>query len=86
MRTQKDKKITSIAGKLDRFEIIHYALRDLEYATSLTIDLLKQLDLARIHIRVLKEKEDGRMVVCPANCLPLNAAVEQAFYSCRNIK
>jgi hypothetical protein len=61
------------------------ALRDLEYAISLAIQLLADLDRARAHVRTLNSTQDGRMVVAPSNALGLNAAVESAFRSCRDI-
>ncbi len=61
------------------------ALLALEYATSLAIQLLSELDRARAQLRTLKPNEDGRMLVVPSQALALNAAVENAFRSCREI-
>ena len=61
------------------------ALRQLEYATSLAIQLLSELDRARAMVRTLNDDEDGRMVVVPSQALALNTAVESAFRSCREI-
>ena len=46
-------------GKMSR----DIALRDLEYATSLAIQLLSELDRARAQIRILNAGEDG--LGCP---------------------
>lgn len=64
---------------------VDYALRDLQYATTLAIELLHKLDQARAQVKTLKAGEDGRMIVAPGNALALNGAVENAFRSCRNI-
>ena len=61
------------------------ALRNLEYAMSLAIQLLSELDHARAQVRILKDEEDGRMIVSPPQALALNAAVENACPSCREI-
>jgi hypothetical protein len=61
------------------------ALRHLEYAMSLAIKLLADLDRARAQVRTLKDDEDGRMIDSPSQALALNAAVEGAFSSCREI-
>jgi hypothetical protein len=63
----------------------HTALRDLEYAVSLAIQLLSELDRARAQVRSLEDDEDGRMIDAPTQALALNAAVERAFSSCRAI-
>jgi hypothetical protein len=63
----------------------HVALRDLEYAMSLAIRLLHELDHTRAQVRILKDEEDGRMIVSPSDALALNRAVEHAFRSCREI-
>jgi hypothetical protein len=62
------------------------ALRDLEYAMSLAIQLLSELDRARAHVRTLKDDEDGRMIVTPSQARALNAAVENAYRSCREVR
>ena len=61
------------------------ALRCLEYATSLGIQLLSELDRARAQVRSMSENDDGRSIVMPGNALGLNQAVEDAFKSCRLI-
>jgi len=61
------------------------ALRDLEYAISLAIQLLSDLNIARAQIRILSDDHDGRMVVTPSQALALNAAVEEARRSCAAI-
>lgn len=64
-----------------RFE----ALRDLEYATSLAIGLLAELNNTRCQVRIMADEDDGKIIVCPTNCISLSMAVEQAFRNCREI-
>jgi len=61
------------------------ALRDLEYAMSLAIRLLSELDNTRAQIRTLKGGQDGRMIVSPTETKALSAAVLHASRSCSAI-
>jgi hypothetical protein len=61
------------------------ALRHLEYAMALTIQLLSGLDGARAQIRMLKDDQDGRMIDTPRQARVLDAAVKSAFRACAAI-
>lgn len=60
------------------------ALRDVTYAISMAIDLLHILDIARAQLVKMTAGEDVAIVI-PGNALGLNAAVERATKSCREI-
>lgn len=61
------------------------ALRDLDYAVSLAIQLLHELDYARAQVRSMSDEEDGRSIVSPCQALALDAAVANSHCSCANI-
>ena len=61
------------------------ALRDLEYAMSLAIRLLSELDNTRAQIRTLKIGQDGRMIVSPTEPKALPNAVLHASRTCSAI-
>ncbi len=60
--------------------------RAIEYAMSLAIEVLADLDKARAMLNTLRPFQGGEMIIAPRNCLPLDAAIQRIHEYKRQIE